>query len=82
MSSRWFDCTEPPICTSLLEKQGEQGAYISLYPSSGWFKHLEPYRTFSNHITTEIARCVGYCHMSSRNTENLIETSLITSLQR
>ena len=23
---------------------------------SGWFKHIEPYRTFSNHIITEIAR--------------------------
>ena len=28
------------------------------------FKHIEPRRTFSNHIITEIARCVEFCHMS------------------
>ena len=32
---------------------------------SGWFKHIEPPRTFSNHIITKIARCVEFCHMSS-----------------
>ena len=32
---------------------------------SGWFKHIEPRRTFPNHIITEIAKCVEFCHMSS-----------------
>ena len=36
-----------------------------LCTSLGWFKHIEPRRTFSNHIITKIARCVGFCHMSS-----------------
>ena len=31
---------------------------------SGWFKHIEPRRTFPNHIITEIAKCVEFCHMS------------------
>ena len=51
-SSGWFDCTEPFLCTSLQGKQGVQGA---LY-SSGWFKHIEPHRTYSNHNITAIAR--------------------------
>ena len=32
--------------------------------SSGWFKHSEPHRTYSNHNSTEIARCGDVCHMS------------------
>ena len=32
---------------------------------SGWFKHIEPRRTFPNHIITEIAKCVEFCHISS-----------------
>ena len=36
-----------------------------LCTSSGWFKHIEPRRTFPNHIITEIAKCVEFCHMSS-----------------
>ena len=36
-----------------------------LYTSAGWFQHIEPHRTFSNHIITQIARCVEFCHMSS-----------------
>ena len=26
---------------------------------SGWFKHIEPHRSYTNHTMTEIARCVG-----------------------
>ena len=36
-----------------------------LCTSSGCFKHIEPRRTFPNHIITEIAKCVEFCHMSS-----------------
>ena len=51
-----------------------------LCTSSGWFKHIEPHRTFSNHIITEIARCVEFCHMSS-GWFDCTEPSLSTSLQ-
>ena len=51
-----------------------------LCTSSGWFKHIEPRRTFSNHIITEKARCVEFCHMSS-GWFDCTEPSLSTSLQ-
>ena len=51
-----------------------------LCTSSGWFKHIEPRRTFSNHIITEIVRCVEFCHMSS-GLFDCTEPSLSTSLQ-
>ena len=57
MSSGWFDCTEPSLSTSLQGKQSMQGSCTS----SGC---IEPRRTFSNHIITEIVRCVEFCHMS------------------
>ena len=47
---------------------------------SGWFKHIEPHRTFSNHIITEIARCLEFCHLSS-GWFDCTEPSLSTSLQ-
>ena len=46
----------------------------------GWFKHIEPPRTFSNHIMTELARCLEFCHMSSGWFDRT-EPSLSTSLQ-
>ena len=52
-----------------------------LCTSSGWFKQIEPRRTFSNHIVTEIVRCVEFCHMSSGWFDRT-EPSLSTSLQR
>ena len=58
-------------------KQGVQGAYALV---RGGFKHIEPHRTFSNHIITEIARCVEFCHMSS-GWFDCTEPSLSTSLQ-
>ena len=43
---------------------GETRSAGFLCTSSGCFKHIEPRRTFSNHIITEIAKCVEFCHMS------------------
>ena len=51
-----------------------------LCTSSGCFKHIEPRRTFPNHIITEIAKCVEFCHMSSRWFDHT-KPSLSTSLQ-
>ena len=51
-----------------------------LCTSSGWFKHIEPRRTFPNQIIKEIARCVEFCHMSS-GLFDCTEPSLSTSLQ-
>ena len=75
MSSGGFDCTEPSLSTSL---QGQQGRVLCT--CSGWFKHIEPCRTYSNHIITKIARCVEFCHMSS-GWFDCTEHSLSTSLQ-
>ena len=47
---------------------------------SGWFKHIEPPRTISNHIITKIARYVEFCHISS-GWFDCTEPSLSTSLQ-
>ena len=32
---------------------------LCLCTRAGWFKHLEPLRTYTNHTITERARCVG-----------------------
>ena len=40
---------------------GETRCAGCLCTCSGWFKHIEPRRTFPNHIITEIARCVEFC---------------------
>ena len=77
MSSGWFDCTEPFLSTSL---QGETRCAGCLCTCSGWFKHIEPRQTFPNHIITEIAKCVEFCHMSSGWFDHT-EPSLSTSLQ-
>ena len=44
------------------EENGDTGAICT---SSGRFKHIEPHRTFSNYILTEIARYIEFFHMSS-----------------
>ena len=44
---------------------GETRCAGFLCTCSGWFKHMEPRRTFPNHIITVIAKCVEFCHMSS-----------------
>ena len=64
MSLGWFDCPEPSLATSL---QGKHSACAGCFClSSGWFKHLEPHRTFSNHSITDIARFGEFFHMSSK----------------
>ena len=40
---------------------GETRSAGCLCTSSGWFKHIEPRRTFSNHIITEIDRVLSRC---------------------
>ena len=45
--------------------EGETRCAGCFCTSSGWFKCIEPPRTFSNHIIAEIARCVEFFHMSS-----------------
>ena len=44
---------------------GETRSAGCLCNSSGWFKHIEPHRTYSNHNITELARCGEVCHRSS-----------------
>ena len=59
MSSGLFDCTEPSLTTALQGRKGVQGAIST---SSMRFKHIEPHRTFSNCILTEIARYIDFFH--------------------
>ena len=65
---------------------GETRSAGCLCNSSGWFKHIEPHRTYrttssqSNHNITEIARCGEVCHMSS-GWFDCTEPSLSTLLQ-
>ena len=56
---------------------GETKCAGCLCTSSGWFKRIEPPRTFSNHIIAEIAR---FFHMSS-GWFDCTEPSLTSSLQ-
>ena len=63
--------------TSLQGIQGVQGAICT---GSGRFKHIEPHRTFSNYILTEIARYIDFFHTSSWWFD-CTEPSLTTSLQ-
>ena len=56
------------------------GCAVCFCTSSRWFKHVEPPRTFSNHIIAEMARCVEFFHMSS-GWFGSTELSLTTSLQ-
>ena len=55
MSLGWFDSTEPSLTTSL---QGNQCG--CLCTSSGWFKHIEPFRTFSNQMRIIPVDCHTY----------------------
>ena len=65
---------------SIYSVAGETRSAGCLCNSSGWFKHSEPHRTYSNHNSTEIARCGEVCHMSS-GCFDCTEPSLYTSLQ-
>ena len=57
----WFDWTEPSLPTAL-QGIGVQGAICT---GSGRLKHIEPHRTFSNYILTEIARYLEFFYMRS-----------------
>ena len=61
-SSGWFDWTEPSLTASLQGMEGVQGAICTSWMR---FKHIEPHRTFSNCILTEIARYIDFFHSSS-----------------
>ena len=67
------------LSTSLQGKQGVQGAY-AICTGSGRFKHIEPHRTFSNYILTEIARYIEFFYTSS-GWFDWTEPSATTSLQ-
>ena len=60
---------------------GETRSAGCLCNSSRWFNHIEPHRTYTNHIITEIAMCVEVYHMSS-GWFDCTEPSLCTLLQR
>ena len=74
MSSGWF------VTSSICIVTGETRYVVCLCTSSGWFKHIEPHRTFSTRMITEIARCVEFCLMSS-GWFGRTEPSLATSSQ-
>ena len=72
-----FGVVIPNLLTYIVQgKQGVQGAYALVRGGSS----IPPHRTFSNHIITEIARCLEFCHMSS-GWFDCTEHSLSTSLQ-
>ena len=50
---------------SLYSVTGETRSAGCLGKSSGWFKHSEPQRTYSNHNITELARCGEVCLLRS-----------------
>ena len=56
------------------------GCAGSLCPKVGWFKPIEPQRTFSYHSITKVARCEEFCH-SSLGWFDFTEPSVSTSLQ-
>ena len=76
-SSGWFDWTEHSLTTSL---QGIQGVQAAICTSWMRFKHIEPHRTFSNYILTEIARYIEFFYTSS-GWFDWTKPSLTTSLQ-
>ena len=76
-SSGWFDWTEPSLTTSLQRIEGVQGAICT---SLMRFKHIEPHRTFSNYILTEISRYIEFFYTSSEWFD-CTEPSPTTSLQ-
>ena len=41
------------------------GCAVCCCTRSRWFKRFEPPRTFSNHLSAELARCVAFFHLSS-----------------
>ena len=74
--SHEFGVVRPSLSTSLQGKQGVQGAYALVRGGSSTSNLIES----SRNIITEIARCVGFCHMGS-GWFDCTEPSLSTSLQ-
>ena len=87
-------CRDGKVCRVLSHEFGVVRLYLNfsnysfteearctgcLCTSSGWFKHVEPPRTFSNHIIAEMARGVEFQHMCS-GWFGSTELSLTTSL--
>jgi len=75
-----FKVVRPYGTFSIYIVKGETRSVGCLCNSSGWFKHIELHQTYSNHNTTEIARCGEVCHMSS-GWFDCTEPSLSISLQ-
>ena len=62
--SHEFGVVRPYRTFSIYIVTGETRRAGCLCSSSGWFKHIEPRRTLSNHIITEIERFVEFCTCS------------------
>ena len=60
-----FGVVRPYRNVSINSVKGETRCAGCLCTSSGWFKHIEPHRTYTNHTITEIARCVEVSQNSS-----------------
>ena len=60
MSSGWFDCTEPSLCTLLQVKQGVQGAYAIVRGGSSTSNLLEPTRTTTHHRDSKVWRGLSH----------------------
>ena len=58
---------------SLYSVTGETRSAGCLGKSSGWFKHSEHQRTYSNHNITELARCGGSMRFDVLVSLNLIQ---------
>ena len=65
---------------SIYSSAGETRCAGCFCTSSGWFKHSEPPRTYSNHNITKLARCGEVCHLRS-GWFDCTEPSLATMLQ-
>ena len=53
-----FGVVRPYQNFSINSVKGEARCAGCLCTRSGWFKHIEPHRTYTNHTITELARCV------------------------
>ena len=62
--SHEFGVVRPYLTFSIYIATGETRSAGCLCSSSGWFKHIEPRRTLSNYIITEVERFVEFCTCS------------------
>ena len=70
MVSEWFNCTEPPLSTYLVEKHGVQGAFSLVWGRSSASNLLEPSQT------TDIKKCVQFFNMGSGSFDCPLSTSI------